>query len=33
MVTEETMFYVRTDRNAPKGRIVAISIDNPREER
>ena len=28
-----TMFYVRTDRNAPKGRIVAISIENPREER
>ena len=28
-----TMFYVRTDRNAPKGRIVAINIDNPREER
>ena len=28
-----TMFYVRTDRNAPKGRVVAISIDNPREER
>jgi len=28
-----TTFYVRTDRNAPKGRIVAISIDNPREER
>ena len=28
-----TMFYVRTDRNAPKGRIVAVSIDNPREER
>ncbi len=28
-----TMFYVRTDRSAPKGRIVAISIDNPREER
>src|SRR5580765_29020 len=28
-----TMFYVRTDKNAPKGRIVAISIDNPREER
>ena len=28
-----TMFYVRTDRNAPKGKIVAISIDNPREER
>jgi len=28
-----TLFYVRTDRNAPKGRIVAISIDNPREER
>lgn len=28
-----TSFYVRTDRNAPKGRIVAISIDNPREDR
>jgi prolyl oligopeptidase len=28
-----TTFLVRTDRNAPKGRIVAISIDNPREER
>ena len=28
-----TNFYVRTDRNAPKGRIIAISIDNPREER
>ncbi|MEP6550011.1 MAG: prolyl oligopeptidase family serine peptidase, partial [Gemmatimonadales bacterium] len=28
-----TNFYVRTDRNAPKGRIVAVSIDNPREER
>ena len=28
-----TMFYVRTNRNAPRGRIVAISIDNPREER
>ena len=28
-----TMFYVRTDRNAPKGRIVAINIDNAREER
>ena len=28
-----TMFYVRTDRNAPKGRIVAVSIENPREER
>ena len=28
-----TTFYVRTDKNAPKGRIVAISIDNPREER
>jgi len=28
-----TIFYVRTDRNAPRGRIVAISIDNPREER
>jgi len=29
----KTNFYVRTDKNAPKGRIVAISIDNPREER
>ena len=28
-----TMFYVRTDHNAPLGRIVAISINNPREER
>ncbi len=28
-----TMFYVRTDRDAPKGKIIAISIDNPREER
>jgi prolyl oligopeptidase len=28
-----TNFYVRTDRNAPRGRIIAISIDNPREER
>ncbi|MFL5639702.1 MAG: hypothetical protein ACJ78M_10015, partial [Gemmatimonadaceae bacterium] len=28
-----TQFYVRTDRNAPKGRIVAINIENPREER
>jgi len=28
-----TLFYVRTDRNAPRGRIIAISIDNPREER
>jgi prolyl oligopeptidase len=28
-----TIFYVRTDRNAPRGRIVAISIDNPREQR
>lgn len=28
-----TIFYVRTDRNAPRGRIVAISIDNAREER
>jgi prolyl oligopeptidase len=28
-----TMFYVRTDRDAPRGRIIAISIDNPREER
>jgi prolyl oligopeptidase len=27
------IFYVRTDRNAARGRIVAISIDNPREER
>jgi prolyl oligopeptidase len=29
----KTMFYVRTDKNAPRGRIVAISIDNAREER
>ena len=28
-----TIFYVRTDKNAPKGRVVAISIENPREER
>jgi prolyl oligopeptidase len=28
-----TIFYVRTDLNAPRGRIVAINIDNPREER
>ena len=28
-----TMFYVRTDRDAPRGRIIAISIDNAREER
>ena len=28
-----TIFYVRTDRNAPRGRIVAISIDNAREDR
>ena len=28
-----TIFYVRTDKNAPKGRVVGISIDNPREER
>jgi prolyl oligopeptidase len=28
-----TVFYVRTDRNAPRGRIVAVSIENPREER
>ncbi len=28
-----TLFYVRTDKNAPKGRVVAISIENPREER
>ena len=28
-----TIFYVRTDKNAPRGRVVGISIDNPREER
>jgi prolyl oligopeptidase len=28
-----TSFYVRTDRNAPRGRIIAVSIENPREER
>ena len=28
-----TNFYVRTDRNSPRGRIIAISIDNPREDR
>jgi len=28
-----TNFYVRTDRNAPKGASSPISIDNPREER
>jgi prolyl oligopeptidase len=28
-----TNFYVRTDRNAPRGRIIAVSIENPREER
>ncbi|MGI8401152.1 MAG: prolyl oligopeptidase family serine peptidase [Gemmatimonadaceae bacterium] len=28
-----TIFYVRTDRNAPRGRIIAVSIENPREER
>ena len=28
-----TTFYVRTDKNAPRGRIVAINIDNAREER
>ena len=28
-----TVFYVRTDRNAPRGRIFAVSIENPREER
>jgi prolyl oligopeptidase len=28
-----TNFYVRTDRNAPRGRIVSVSIENPREER
>src|SRR5690349_9579623 len=28
-----TIFYVRTDKNAPRGRVVGISLDNPREER
>ncbi|MFN2636420.1 MAG: prolyl oligopeptidase family protein [Gemmatimonadaceae bacterium] len=28
-----THFLVRTDRTAPRGRIVSIDIDNPREER
>jgi prolyl oligopeptidase len=28
-----TIFYLRTDRDAPRGRIVAVSIDNPREDR
>ena len=28
-----TIFYLRTDKNAPKGRVVGVSIDNPREER
>jgi len=28
-----TIFYVRTDKNAPKGRVIGISIENPREER
>jgi prolyl oligopeptidase len=28
-----TFFYVRTDKNAPKGRVIGISIENPREER
>ena len=28
-----TMFYIRTNLNAPKGRIVAINIENPRPER
>ncbi|MEO7822883.1 MAG: hypothetical protein ABIS15_04690, partial [Gemmatimonadaceae bacterium] len=27
------MFYVKTDLNAPKGRIIAISIENPRPDR
>jgi prolyl oligopeptidase len=27
------MFYVKTDLNAPKGRIVAINIENPRPDR
>ena len=28
-----TIFYVKTNLNAPKGRIVAIPIENPRPER
>src|SRR2546423_5288203 len=28
-----TIFYVRTDKNAPRGRVIGISLDNPREER
>jgi prolyl oligopeptidase len=28
-----TIFYIRTDRNAPRGRIIAVGLDNPREER
>ncbi len=28
-----TMFYVKTNLNAPKGRIVAINIENPRPDR
>jgi prolyl oligopeptidase len=28
-----TIFYVRTDKNAPRGRVIGISIENPREER
>lgn len=28
-----TMFYIKTNLNAPKGRIVAINIENPRPER
>jgi prolyl oligopeptidase len=33
MGNRNTLFYVRTDKNAPRGRIVAINIDNAREER
>ncbi|MEX2111135.1 MAG: prolyl oligopeptidase family serine peptidase [Gemmatimonadaceae bacterium] len=29
----ETMLYVKTNLNAPKGRIIAIDIENPRPER
>ena len=28
-----TVFYIKTNLNAPKGRIVAINIENPRPER
>jgi len=31
--TRGPIFYVRTNLNAPKGRIVAINIENPRPER